>query len=144
MSQTTRRVTQVVIALILIAFGLLGMRELKASKPQIVRREAPATTPIVKISVIETKDQPVLIQGEGTVRPLQEINIVPQVGGKVVYVSPNLVDGGVFKKGDVLLRIDSIDFKLAVTLAKAEDGVTVTVRRASVEAVMPKGSLKEL
>jgi len=120
MSQTTRRITQVIIALILIALGLLGMRELKASKPQIVRREAPATTPIVKTTVIKTKDQPVLIQGEGTVRPLREINIIPQVGGKVVHISPNLVDGGDFKKGEILLRIDPVDYKLAVTLAKAK------------------------
>ena len=98
MSKTTRRVTQVIIALILIALGLLGMKELKASKPQMVRREAPATTPIVKTTVIKTKDQPVLIQGEGTVRPLREINIIPQVGGPsqcgTGEYGPNMIDAG--------------------------------------------------
>jgi RND family efflux transporter MFP subunit len=109
------------------------MRELKASKPQMARREAPPTTPIVKTTVVKTKDQPVLIQCEGTVRPLREINIIPQVGGKVIYVSPNLVDGGVFKKGDVLLRVDPVDYKLAVTLAKAKVESAESVLRMTEE-----------
>jgi RND family efflux transporter MFP subunit len=41
------------------------------------------------------------------------------VAGKVVKISPVLVDGGAFDKGDVLLRIDPRDYKIAVTLAKA-------------------------
>jgi RND family efflux transporter MFP subunit len=51
---------------------------------------------------------------------LREINLVPQVGGKVVYVSPSLVNGGMFGKGDILLRIDPVDYELAVTLAEAK------------------------
>jgi RND family efflux transporter MFP subunit len=41
------------------------------------------------------------------------------VAGKVVEISPALVDGGAFNKGDVLLRIDPRDYTIAVTLAKA-------------------------
>jgi RND family efflux transporter MFP subunit len=42
------------------------------------------------------------------------------VGGKVVYVSPSLVNGGKFGKGDTLLGIDPVDYELAVTLAEAK------------------------
>jgi len=51
---------------------------------------------------------------------LREINLVPQVGGKVIYVSPALVNGGEFSQGDTLLRIEPVDYQLAVTLAKAK------------------------
>ncbi len=51
--------------------------------------------------------------------PLREISLVPQVAGKVVEMSPDMVDGGAFEKGDVLLRIDPQDYEIAATLAKA-------------------------
>jgi multidrug resistance efflux pump len=44
---------------------------------------------------------------------------VPQVSGPIIYASPALVDGGDFKKGEVLVRIDPADYQLAVTLARA-------------------------
>jgi RND family efflux transporter MFP subunit len=74
---------------------------------------------MVNIARVKTRPQVVIIRGEGTVRPLREIQLVPQVNGKVVYVSRALVDGGEFQKGDVLLRIDPVDYQLALTLAQA-------------------------
>ena len=64
--------------------------------------------------------QEVQIKGEGTVQPLREIQLIPQVSGKVVFMSDSLVNGGQFRKGDTLLRIDPVDYRLAVTLAQAQ------------------------
>jgi RND family efflux transporter MFP subunit len=115
---------QILIAIFFLGLGYFGMNELKASKPQIERRKPPPPTPTVRTIRVETTSKPVIVQGEGTVKPLKEITLVPQVGGKVIEVSPSLVNGGQFKEGDVLLRIDPIDYELAVTLAgaKVKDG----------------------
>ncbi len=120
MSNKKRRFLQFFAAIILIGLGYFGMTELKASKPQIQRRKPPPFTPVVRTTKVETKSQPIVILAEGTVEPLKEITLVPQVGGKVLYVSPALINGGEFKKGEVLLRIDPIDYQLAVTLAEAK------------------------
>ncbi|MBW1996355.1 MAG: efflux RND transporter periplasmic adaptor subunit [Deltaproteobacteria bacterium] len=120
MTKLLRSSTHFLIAVLLLGLSYWGMNELKASKPQIKRRMPPNPTPVVRTIRIEPKTQPVLVQCDGTVRPLREITIVPQVGGKVVYVSPNLVNGGEFKRGDLLLRIDPTDYRLALTLAKAK------------------------
>jgi RND family efflux transporter MFP subunit len=120
MSTRKRRYLQFFLALILIGLGYFGMTELKASKPQIQRRKPPPLTPVARTVKVETKSQPIVIRCEGTVKPLKEINLVPQVGGKVLYVSPALINGGEFKKGEVLLRINPIDYQLAVTLAEAK------------------------
>jgi len=120
MSKTKRRLLHVVITIGLIALGALGMRELTASKPEIQKRKPSAPIPLVRTTTVKAGPQSVTVQGEGTVRPLQEIQLVPEVNGKVVYVSPALVDGGQFKKDDVLLRIDPADYHLAVTLAQAK------------------------
>jgi len=120
MSTSIRRLIQVVMALVLMAVGFLAMKELKASKPELKRRAPVSSDPIVKVVEVQMKPHTVLIRGEGTVRPLREISLVMQVGGQVIYTSPSLLNGGQFEKGDVLLRIDPADYKLAVTLAEAK------------------------
>jgi RND family efflux transporter MFP subunit len=53
------------------------------------------------------------------VRPHTEIRVVPQVTGRVEYVSPSLKEGGFFERDEVLLRIERKDYELAVTQAEA-------------------------
>jgi RND family efflux transporter MFP subunit len=120
MSNRKKRVVQLVISITFVTLGVLGFWALTASKPEMERRKPPIPVPMVRTMAVKTGPQKVYIQGEGTVRPLREINLVPEVGGKVVYASPSLVNGGVFKKDDLLLRIDPEDYQLAVTLARAK------------------------
>jgi len=61
----------------------------------------------------------VILVGQGTVKPANEIQLVPQVSGKVVRISPKVVNGGAFNKGDLLLSIDPADDEIALTLAQA-------------------------
>ena len=65
------------------------------------------------------EDVQLTVRTQGEARPQIEIDLVPQVGGKVVYVSPNFIEGGIFKKGETLLRIEDADFKVAVIRAEA-------------------------
>ena len=59
------------------------------------------------------------VRTQGEVRPQIEIDLVPEVGGKIVFVSPNFIEGGIFKKGETLLRIEDADFQVAVIRAEA-------------------------
>jgi len=120
MTRKKRRLLQFVITIALIALGALGMIKLTASKTQLKKLKPAVPAPVVRTIRVETGPQQVRITGEGTVRPLQQISLVPQVGGKAVFVSSSLVNGGEFKKGDTLLRIDPEDYRLAVTLAEAK------------------------
>ena len=119
MGKFKRRVIHFVVMLIVIGLGVAGFLALTASKPQLKRTKPPVPVPMVRVTKIQIGTKTITIQGEGTVRPLREIELVPQVGGKVVSVSPIMVDGGEFQKGDTLLRIDPLDYELAVTLARA-------------------------
>lgn len=119
MSKTKRRIIHFTVMLIVMGLGVLGFLALTASKPQLKRTKPQTPMPMVRVSQIKTGPQSVTVRGEGTVRPLREIQLVPQVNGKVVFASPVLVNGGEFKKGDTLLRIDPLDYQLAVTLAQA-------------------------
>ena len=120
MSKTKKKIFYLVIVIVILVIGLAGKSLLKSSKKQIKKQKAATIAPMVKAVKVKVGKQLISITGEGTVRPLREINLVPEVSGKVVYTSPALVDGGEFKKGDILLRIEQIDYQLAVTLAKAK------------------------
>lgn len=120
MNPRKKRLIQFGISAVLITMGVVGLLVLTASKPEMKKRKPPAPVRMVRTIKTNSGPQTVYIQGEGTVRPLREISLVPEVGGKVVRVSPALVNGGVFKEGDTLLQIDPVDYELAVTLARAK------------------------
>jgi len=61
----------------------------------------------------------IILTGQGTVTPVKEIQLVPEVSGKVVDISLKLVNGGMFKKGEILLFLEPVDYEIAVTTAKA-------------------------
>ena len=95
------------------------MKTLIASKSDLQKKRPPVPIPPARTITVKTAAHPVIITGQGTVRPIKEIRLVPQVNGKIVYVSSALVNGGAFNKGDLLLRIDPADYQIAVTLAQA-------------------------
>ena len=119
MSKTKRRIIHFAVMVTVMGLGVLGFLALTASKPQLKRSKPTVPVPMVRVTKIKTGPQAITIRGEGTVRPLREIELVPQVSGKIVFTSPVMVDGGEFEKGNVLLRIDPLDYQLAVTLARA-------------------------
>ncbi|MCB1120823.1 MAG: efflux RND transporter periplasmic adaptor subunit, partial [Verrucomicrobiae bacterium] len=49
-----------------------------------------------------------------------ESNLVAQVRGNVISVSPSFKPGGFFEKGEVLLEIDRRDYEMEVTIAEAQ------------------------
>ena len=53
------------------------------------------------------------------VKPAIETLLVAEVSGVVKWVSPVFVSGAVFKKGEVLARIDDSDYKVVLSQAEA-------------------------
>ena len=52
--------------------------------------------------------------------PRSETDLIAEVSGRVVELSQSLVTGGFFKEGDVLLRIDPLDYEIALEQASAQ------------------------
>ena len=114
------KLRQAILVLILIAVGVVGLKVLTASKPEIQKQKKEVPAPMVRVVTVSLGPEMVRVIGEGTVYPLREINLAPQVSGKIVEVSPALVAGGAFKKGDLLLRIDPVDYELALASVTAQ------------------------
>lgn len=120
MSKTKKSVIQILITIILIALGAFGMIKLTESKSQVKKKKIAAPLPMARTMVVHTASKTMVIRGEGTVRPVREIDLAPQVSGKVVFLSSAMIDGGAFKKGETLLRIEPEDYRLAATLQESK------------------------
>jgi RND family efflux transporter MFP subunit len=53
------------------------------------------------------------------VRPRTDINLTAEVSGRIVRTSDAFVAGGAFKKGELLVKIEDADYRVAVAAAKA-------------------------
>ena len=87
--------------------------------------------PLVDVVVVEPRRRALQVTTQGTVRPLREINLVSQVAGRIEAVSPRFAEGGFFQAGDELLRIESIDYELAI--ARSESDVAAARQRVAEE-----------
>lgn len=93
-------------------------------KPESSNRFAGRAPDMVAVSVIapETTEYEPSVRLNGVVAARTITDVIPQVGGRVVEVSPAFRPGTSFSKGDILFRIDASDYRLAVerTLAEIE------------------------
>jgi RND family efflux transporter MFP subunit len=75
----------------------------------------------VTIDVAEVVKQTLRIpvQAQGTVTPLQQTEILAEVSGRIIEVSPSFLVGGFVAKDEVLLRIDPRDYQTNLLRAQA-------------------------
>ena len=59
------------------------------------------------------------IYSQGVVTPRTEIDLIPEVGGRIIKLHSVFVTGGGFKAGDVLVTIDPRDYDHAIVRAQA-------------------------
>lgn len=105
--------------LIILAVGVGAFALLMATRPAPQRRDIPYKGPLVEVVEAPARAVQVVVEGQGTVRPTEQIDLVPQVAGLVVWKAPQMEAGGFFARGDLLLRVDPRDYELAVTRAEA-------------------------
>lgn len=103
----------IVVAFIFL-FAVLG-----ATAPQAERAEETVRPAAVFVSEAAPEPVQLSVNTQGEVTPLIEIDLIAQVAGRVEYVNPDFVQGGFFEAGEVLLRLEDDDHRLAVTRAQA-------------------------
>ena len=90
-------------------------------KPDARKRSLPPV-PIISVETqtINPRQYRVLINSFGRIEPRTQGQMVAQVSGQIIEVSPNFRDGGFFEQGEVLVSIDPRDYRIQVDIAAAE------------------------
>lgn len=91
------------------------------NKPD-AKRKAPSKISKVTVETMSVKSKPytIFIESYGKVNAQIQSSLTSQVSGKIVFVNKSFRDGGFFKKDDILLKIENIDYEADVKIAQAE------------------------
>lgn len=114
-----RLAPKTVLPILVIFFALVGATGLLRVRPSVATRGEVRPLPLVEVIEIQPQTVELHIEAQGTVTPRTESDLVAEVAGRITWVSPNLAAGGFFERGEVLARIDSTDYELAVERARA-------------------------
>lgn len=113
------RIFTFVLPLLVLVGAVGGVIAMNALKKPPEKAEETATPPVVLVAEAEAKPVRLAVSSQGEVRPRTEISLVAQIGGRLVEVSDEFIEGGFFEEGQVLLEIEKTDYRLAVTRAEA-------------------------
>lgn len=114
-----RRRTGYLIAAALVV-GSVGVATLLVSlAPEPSTRPPPSRLPYADVANVVAGAGPIPVYGAGSVRPSVEVDIAPQVGGRVVWVDPGFRSGLRVDKGQTLFRIEEADYEYRVRAAEA-------------------------
>ena len=119
MSKTLGRLLIFALPVTIIGGFFLLFIVMGAAAPEPEKAEPTAQPIAVFVAEAERTDLNLTVRTQGEARPLTEINLVPQVAGRIAYVNPNFVQGGFFEAGETLVQIEDADYRLAVTRAEA-------------------------
>lgn len=100
------------VAVILV--GLAVALALVFTGPKAERHTPTPGARLVEVVEMERGAARVTVQAMGPVIAAREVALKAEVVGKVIELSPELLPGGIFHRGDTVLRIDPRDYELAV------------------------------
>ena len=112
-------------AIIVVSVGLAAL--LVSMAPEPARTEPPPQLPFAQTGRVTAGSGGIPVYGAGTVRPSAEIDVAPQVGGRVVWVDPGFQSGGRVEAGRTLFRIEEADYLSRLREAEAN----LAARRAA-------------
>jgi len=108
------------LVLVILAAGAGGLVALQLLKPRPAVSPSVKQLPLVRVAPVEMREGALAVAGHGLIKPRTEVALAAELSGRVTFVSPDLVTGGRFAQGDVLMRIDPEPFRAALAQAVAE------------------------
>lgn len=133
------RKKQIFIPLAILIAGILINFLFSSMKKPPEKKDEVDNTPIVAVESITLEPLILTVDSYGVVKPKYETELVAQVSGQIVELSPTFVRGGFVKQGQLLARIDPNDYEAALIDAEA----TMASARASLEKERAQGVVAE-
>jgi len=128
--ENTRRKIRLMLAGSILAGGIVVCVSLVMTKPVPAVRSAFNRILEVATRTIQPQLENTPIVGHGTVRPKNQVDIVPQVSGILTRVHQHLAPGKIIPKGELLFEIDQTVYQARLLQAEAKvRGLEVALSR---------------
>ena len=120
MNRGVKRTFQILLPVAIIVAAALGARTMVNLRPDAPTRPPMVIIPQVRVVEVELTEVTLTVKSQGTVEPRTQSQLVPEVSGRIIEVSPSFVAGGFFEAGDVLFKTDPHDYEQALVQRNAE------------------------
>ena len=114
-----RKVLLVLVPIVLLAAGAVGASYLIRTKPRV--EPSPPTERVWTVDSVAVRLSDVQpdIQLFGKIFAARQIQIRALVTGQIVEIHPNLVEGGLIRRGEMILAIDEFEYRSALKESEA-------------------------
>lgn len=99
--------------------SLFGAAVLMATSPRVEPTNPAPVAPTVRVQDVKPESIRLRVHSQGTVAPDTQSQLIPEVSGRVTWMSGALVNGGYFEEGQTLLRLDDKDYRSSLKRARA-------------------------
>lgn len=114
-----KKALKFVLPIVAIVTGIVVSLLLFVSRPEIEHKPLNVKAPLVTVQEMQAQSQSIPVFTRGTVTPGTEIQLISEVSGQVLELSPNFANGGFFRKGEILVRVDPIEYEVNIKRAEA-------------------------
>ena len=129
-----RELFWIAVAVAVVFGGITGFRYLGENREVIEPTVVERPTTLVETAEIFLIDSALPIRGEGFMQPHRSANLASQVGGQVIELHPAITERGVFKQGEVLVRLD--DSAERATLTQTQANIDGTRARLDLNQIL--------
>ena len=110
---------KIILPICLILAGVAGWSYFKSKEPKMKRNPPKRQAIVVDTISMQPGNYISSVHVMGTVMPDREIILKSKVSGEVISISPGFVQGGVMKKGEILLTLEDLDYVIEVQKAQS-------------------------
>ena len=111
---------KIFIPLVVLFLAAAGAYALVKTKPEPERRVAEEKSWVVQTETVRLADERPDLTLFGEIVAGRKVDMRPLVAGRIVDVGPNFVEGGIVRKGALLVAIDPFDYEADVAEREAE------------------------
>ena len=113
-------VARIVFPIVLLVIGVIGYGKLSIEQPEEAPPRPEAKPIEARVHELKRQDYQMLVPTQGHIRAHSLVTFTAQVSGRVQTIHPTFEEGAFFKKDDILLEINPIDFQVALISAQAQ------------------------
>jgi RND family efflux transporter MFP subunit len=116
----TRRAAMIVAPIAVIGLAAGAYATMVATAPKPDKTDKPPPPLAVQIATVESRAARLSVSVQGQATPRNQASLAAQVAGRIVWTSPAFVEGGAFRRGEALVKIEDADYQLAFIRAQSQ------------------------
>ena len=132
-----KKIVKLLAPVLVIALSIGVVVVLSITKPDPEKK--PESQRLLSLYVDEVKAEflELVVRAQGEVTPKNEIDLIPQVSGRIISVADEFAEGAEFKANASLIKIDDTSYKLAAVRASAQVAAAkVNLQREQANAII--------